>query len=431
MRTIRLLTTLSLGTGMLVYLIGCSRPQVPAPEPVVSSEKPFESLRRHSGGYIRPPHNQRVIVFVNGIFGDAVSTWTNAQTGQYWPESLSKDPGFEDVDIYVHSFDSPAIATAQSINELAGRLKDFLEVDKVVDHKQVIFICHSMGGLVVRAYLLKVMAPPDKFPMIFFYATPTNGANITEIARHISRNPQLKDMLPLREEGYVGDLEEQWIETYRDAKLNYPAKIASFCAYEKLDTDDVLIVEKQSAIALCNRETRGILADHVEIVKPADDRADAYVAFKAAYDRTFGPEAYAIAAALHLSNNASEAVSGSQGREGAHDILRKPVFATADLAVQQVRVTKRSYFDVGCGSTREGVLPVTLDLPPGGEIVQVVPSVENQVNLSNAAAAVVSREGNTALVRYSLTGLNWNFLGCQGGGHGDVVVNFVIKHSKD
>jgi hypothetical protein len=404
---------------VLGSLAGCRPSPNTPPQPVKSSENPFDRLRSHSGGYIRPPGKQRVIVFVNGIFGDAVSTWTNAQTGEYWPESLSKDADFDDVDVYVHSFDSPKIATAQTINELASRLKDFLEVDKVVNHKQIIFICHSMGGLVVRAYLLKVMAAPEKFPMIFFYATPTNGANVAAIATHVSRNPQLKDMLPLKEEGYVGDLEEQWIETYRDPKLNYPAKIASFCAYEKLDTDEVRIVEKQSAIALCNRETRGIVTDHIGIVKPADDRADAYVAFKAAYDRTFGPEADAIAVALYKSAYGTAAGPASQTSS------IEPAYF--DVSVQRVRVTKRSYFEVGCGSTKEGVLPVNLDLKKGDEIIQVVPSLENQVNLSNAAVAVVSHENNTAFIRYSLRGLNWNLLGCPGGGHADVVVSFVVK----
>jgi hypothetical protein len=41
----------------------------------------------------------RVIVFVNGIFGDAVSTWMNNDCA-YWPALLAADHAFDDADIY-------------------------------------------------------------------------------------------------------------------------------------------------------------------------------------------------------------------------------------------------------------------------------------------------------------------------------------------
>src|ERR1700674_1246199 len=50
-------------------------------------------LRRQHGGYLRPPKNKRAIVFVNGIFGDAVSTWQNSAA--YWPKLLLTDPQFQ------------------------------------------------------------------------------------------------------------------------------------------------------------------------------------------------------------------------------------------------------------------------------------------------------------------------------------------------
>src|SRR5438477_534244 len=52
---------------------------------VGSSGPPFSS--QSPGGYFRGPGKDRVIVFVNGIFGDAVSTWKN-DGGAYWPTML-------------------------------------------------------------------------------------------------------------------------------------------------------------------------------------------------------------------------------------------------------------------------------------------------------------------------------------------------------
>jgi pimeloyl-ACP methyl ester carboxylesterase len=121
-----------------------------------------------SGGYVRGPASDRVIVFVNGIFGDAVSTWTN-DDGAYWPRMLVRDSAFDGTDIYVHSFQSPKITTAQQIGDLATRLRDFLQVDGVLNHSRIVFLVHSMGGLVTRAMIVNYRPPAAKIPMIFFF----------------------------------------------------------------------------------------------------------------------------------------------------------------------------------------------------------------------------------------------------------------------
>src|SRR5688572_21671553 len=89
----------------------------PSPAPVASK---WEHLRKRSGGYVRGPGAKKVIVFVNGLFGDALSTWSAGNN--YWPEMMTEDPDLKDTDIYVYSFDSPRISSAQNISELAGRM---------------------------------------------------------------------------------------------------------------------------------------------------------------------------------------------------------------------------------------------------------------------------------------------------------------------
>ena len=263
-----------------------------------SSAVPFAC--NSAGGYIRGPKNKRVIVFVNGIFGDAISTWKN-DAGAYWPKLIEDDQTFDDADIYVHSFQSPKLSSAHQIMELADRLRDYLAVDNVFrTHEQIVFLVHSMGGLVTRAMIVKSKLPPSKIPMIFFFATPSAGADVAAIGGHVSENPQLRDMLPLDEGGYVKYLREEWLETSSNPKLNYPNTIASFCAYEGQDTMwHVRIVSEVSARYLCNRETRSVDADHFQIVKPKDERGEPYVYFKAAYERTFEGTSQAIADVLY------------------------------------------------------------------------------------------------------------------------------------
>ena len=375
----------------------------------------LEDLRKVSGGYCRGPEKDKVIVFVNGIFGDAIDTWLNKTA--YWPGMLALDKDFSDADIYIHSFDSPKIATAENIDELAGRMDDYLAKDGVFQkHKQVIFLCHSMGGLVTRAFLLKKRPTPNTVPMIYFFATPTTGANVAGIASHISENPQLKYMLPIKQDGYVGDQQNAWLRTSDEPKLNYPALIASFCAYEKLDTWGFRVVERQSATNLCNRETRAALKDHLGIVKPADTGQEPYVYFKAAYMHTFGPVEPFVQNAIATERQSKPLINTDTRTTSAQ-------IGSDNVTVRGIKF--KEYKDVGCEEVREGNVLANYTLGDNEHVISVTPTIENIDNLTFSSAALVRFDDKSALVHFKIRGLNKTLMGlnCPGGGHADVVVN--------
>src|ERR1700747_22359 len=57
--------------------------------------------------YVHRQNADTVIVFVHGVFGGAVGTWTNTGSSAYWPKMLSEDPKFQNDDVYVFSYSSP------------------------------------------------------------------------------------------------------------------------------------------------------------------------------------------------------------------------------------------------------------------------------------------------------------------------------------
>jgi Putative serine esterase (DUF676) len=389
------------------------------------------------GGYLsgRGPDKDRVIVFVNGIFGDAVSTWMNDDCA-YWPTLLAADHAFDDADIYVHSFQSPQLAQAQQIIELAARFRDLLEVDGVLRHKQMVFLVHSMGGLVTRAMLVNARPPASLVPMIFFFATPSGGADIAGIASHLSENPQLKDMLPLEAGGYVKDLFEEWLQISGDPRLNYPNSIASYCASEIQKTWGVLIVPEISADLLCNRETRAVNANHIGIVKPRDDRDDPYIYFKAAYLQTFSGTAQAIASTIEtrlinaqfafdhgvpITTEQGIPITSSQGIP-----ITTGQGQRFQLTLVQSKATS-THIDVPCEEMRQGELRTQIALKPTERVIYVRPAIANSVNVKSSWAAVVDNSNGAAVVHYSLQGLDRQPFNCPAGGHADVIVNYVVE----
>jgi pimeloyl-ACP methyl ester carboxylesterase len=241
--------------------------------------KPPPAQSAYLGGPARYP--TVAVVFVHGIFGTKGDTWLNQESSldrqTSFPALLAADPEFhEHTDIFLFEYHTPWFSNAASIVELAGQLRGSLEDHRVFeDHKNVIFLSHSMGGLVVRQYLL-TKHDLSQVPMLYFYATPTNGVQLTEIALMFSWNPQLRGMLILHANDLLQSMQSQWFE-WEQAK-----QVPSYCAFETLPTYGVLVVPRDSATALCNQPPDPITADHFDIVKPRNREDPVYSRFAAA-----------------------------------------------------------------------------------------------------------------------------------------------------
>jgi internalin A len=214
-----------------------------------------------------------VIVFVHGVLGDARSTWTNEVTKAYWPDLIKNDPSFDGFDIFVVSYPSRLLQSSYTVDELVDVMRRDLDSAGIfAKHKHVYFLCHSMGGLVVRGYLTRYQPKASQVPMIYFFSTPTTGTQIANFVALLSDNRQLSGVLPVHANEYLDSVRKDWLAA------QFP--IASYCAYETQDTYGVRVVTEESATDLCNRPLDPIDANHIDIVKPRDTKDGPYVAFQ-------------------------------------------------------------------------------------------------------------------------------------------------------
>jgi triacylglycerol esterase/lipase EstA (alpha/beta hydrolase family) len=217
------------------------------------------------------------IIFVHGVLGDSLSTWTNDATKTYWPSLLAIDPVFEDANIYVFEYPTRQFGRNPTINELAEFMRSRLQADGILEHQRLVFLSHSMGGLITRQFLIKYREQADKVLFAYFFSTPTEGSPMASLASAVSRNPQYKNMHPMEVDSYLANLLRDWL----DAELG--KKIRSFCSYEGKETLGTLIVDMKSATNLCNERLTPINENHIDIVKPQNTQSDSYIAFKNAY----------------------------------------------------------------------------------------------------------------------------------------------------
>ena len=157
---------------------------------------------------------------MHGLAGDWNTTWFDEATSTFFPDLLSSDQYIVHK-LRIHSFhyDNDIFKTSplsqlplfgKEITDairLPERAKNFLEHiasdDLYLNNKKykkvpMIFIGHSMGGLVVKQALLQAYASKDtvqkrhyyvykKALGILFYATPHIGATIASVATYPSR----------------------------------------------------------------------------------------------------------------------------------------------------------------------------------------------------------------------------------------------------
>ena len=234
------------------------------------------------------PLRARVIVFVHGLHGDNDS-FRNAN-GTYWPDLIRTDPRFAYSDVVVANYPSPPSNGKSSSVQLSEILYQDLRKSHVWDHREVVVLAHSLGGILVEEMLLHHPAEAARVKFIVSYGTPHEGSTVARIASIYDKDPLLNDLSDAGSNTFLSKLESSWRSS---PQVN---DIHRFCAYETQDTspeDGFLrylrphtrVVGYFSATYGCDVTTppQPIDADHIRMIKPASRQAAAYDFFRRVY----------------------------------------------------------------------------------------------------------------------------------------------------
>jgi len=234
------------------------------------------------------PLRPRVIVFVHGLHGDRNSF--RAPNGAYWPDLVRTDPHFAFSDVVIAEYPTPDSNGTSTSTQLAEFLFNSLKKQHVWEHSEVVFLAHSLGGILVEEMLLKHPAEAARVRFIVSYGTPHEGSTIARIASLYDRDPLLNDLSDTADNAFLTNLEDKW---RGNPAIN---AIHRFCAYETQDTMPesglgryfkarARVVSYFSATYGCDVTTppQAINADHLNLVRPAGRDTDAYLYFLRAY----------------------------------------------------------------------------------------------------------------------------------------------------
>jgi pimeloyl-ACP methyl ester carboxylesterase len=243
-------------------------------------------------GYIRPHYDDSdtVVIFVHGLGGNPWETWKHPEATESWPCMLRGDGPLEKANVYLYGYDTGIGGERPRIADVAaGAKRDLLPV--MGRHDQVIFVVHSMGGLVAAQTLLSIASEMHnrdltrRVKAVLFFGTPGTGSALATAASKVTMNVQVEE---LRGGEAVSTLVAAWNKFGRFQNLslclaesepigNWAVRWLVAPALKLVGADSGLVVGQQSAFALCGgRGTTISSVDHLGMVKPNNTQHGAY-----------------------------------------------------------------------------------------------------------------------------------------------------------
>jgi anti-sigma regulatory factor (Ser/Thr protein kinase) len=192
---------------------------------------PFSQVveRVMRGQWLRRPKGATAVVFVHGLLSDGMDGWRHAG-GAYWPQLVADVPQLADVGIYVFTYETDAFSANYRLGDVVDALKEHMRLDDVSDSKRLIFVCHSMGGIVVRKYVVERVTDliaRDIEVDLFLIASPSLGSSyatwLSPIAQVLG-HAQLDALRFTQRNAWLNDLDKEFQNLKESGKLRLRGK---------------------------------------------------------------------------------------------------------------------------------------------------------------------------------------------------------------
>lgn len=221
------------------------------------------------------------VVFIHGLNGDCHDTWTH-ENGEFWLEWLAKD--YPSVNVYSVGYDSHYLASLSKGS--GGGLIDIatMLLERVISRptrtKPVLFIAHSLGGLVAKQMLRKSCEASSSRRKklcsetlgVVFVGTPHQGAQLASSIQSvlsIGASQQVKAI------GYAEPALLDLNDWFRNWTPNTKLQVSSFYELEKYN--GLLLVDQVTANPnVLGCDPVALQGNHVKIVKLPDRSAQLY-----------------------------------------------------------------------------------------------------------------------------------------------------------
>jgi hypothetical protein len=227
------------------------------------------------------------LVFVHGLTGDFVTTWTAPHSGEpsgdYWPKWIYED--LPSLNVYTLGYPASLFESwAKKEMGLYDRAKASLDylASYGFGRRPIGFVTHSLGGLLVKEMIRTGTEAPDRAfqsiakacRLVIFLATPHTGASLASAFTLAFPRLSSKHLRLLESESSVLD---QLNAAYRRLAPELKIKTAAYCETHKTKNLAIVVPRSSADPGVVGTEIAAFDADHISICKPANRHDDKYV----------------------------------------------------------------------------------------------------------------------------------------------------------
>jgi hypothetical protein len=228
------------------------------------------------GKWIRRPQAEASAIFVHGVLSNGESCWRH-DNGNYWPELLKNEPEVGSLGLYVFTYETGIFSGSYRLGDIVDALKEHLRLDGVLECNQLIFVCHSMGGIVVRKFMVERAAEligSGKEIDLFLVASPSLGSTYADWLSPLAQlfgHAQADALRFVRDNNWLMDLDKEFTNLKEGGSLKIKGKELvedKFIVLSKFWGRQV--VEPFSGARYFGEPYKVPGSDHFSIAKPVD-----------------------------------------------------------------------------------------------------------------------------------------------------------------
>ncbi|MGX8011838.1 alpha/beta fold hydrolase [Mesorhizobium sp. ORM8.1] len=170
-----------------------------------------------------------VVVFIHGILSSGESCWRHA-SGAYWPDIVAKDPEMSDLGVYVFTYRTGFFSGSYRLADAVDALKEHLALDGITGSTRIVFVCHSMGGIIARRYLVSratELIERHVQVAIFLLASPSLGADYADWLKPLAKffgHSQGDALRFTRSNDWLADLDRDFLNLKEQGRLSIVGK---------------------------------------------------------------------------------------------------------------------------------------------------------------------------------------------------------------
>lgn len=229
--------------------------------------------------WVRRPEAETSAVFVHGILSSGEACWRH-KNGSYWPELLKNEPELKPLGIYIFTYQTGIFTGSYRLSDIVDALKEHMRLDALLQSERLIFVTHSMGGIIVRKFLVEratELIEAEKEIGLFLVASPSLGSSYADWLSPLARlfgHAQADVLRFVRNNDWLKDLDKEFTNLKEAGKLSIRGKELvedKFVVLKKFLRRQV--VEPFSSAKYFGEPFKVPKSDHFSIAKPEDNSA--------------------------------------------------------------------------------------------------------------------------------------------------------------